>query len=216
MRRCRVISGHLAVMFALVIFPSSAGARVGSITLKELVDSSDLIVVACETKVEDGPADLNLGNAVRTPLEIATARIVEVWKGKAESDVRYIASPTWTCDISEAKVGERVVLFLSKSKRPPFMLIAHSGRGRMPIRDVNAKPHATVWVGDVELPEGITTIPGPEPKDAFIRSVDVSKLKGAVRRASGLGTTATAVGALVACVAPIVFMFRHRTKASNV
>ena len=158
-----------------------------STTLKELVNSSDLIVVARETKVEDGPADLNLGEEVRSPVKVATARIVEVWKGKAGPDVRYIASPTWTCDISEAKVGEQVVLFLSKSKRVPFMLIEHSGRGRMPIRDVNGKPHATIWVGDVQLPQGVATIPGPEPEYGFIRSVDVSELKGAVRRAPGSG-----------------------------
>ena len=187
MRRCHVISGHLAVVAALMVLTTSARASVASITLKELVDSSDLIVVASETKVEDGPADLKLGEGVGSPIKVATARVVEVWKGKAGPEIRYIASPTWICDISEAKVGERVVLFLRKSKSLPFLLIEHSGRGRMPIRDVNGKPHATIWVGDVRLPTGVTTIPGPEPENGFIRSVHVSDLRGAVRRDSGLG-----------------------------
>jgi hypothetical protein len=162
------------------MFPAPARASVASITLKELVGRSDLIVVARETKVEDGPADLNLGEDVKSPIKVATARIVEVWKGKAGPDVRYIASPTWTCDISEAKVGESVVLFLSKSKSVPFMFIEHSGRGRMPIRDVNGRRHATIWVIDIELPRGVKTIPGPEPEYGFIRSVVVDDLKQAV------------------------------------
>jgi hypothetical protein len=155
---------------------------VARITLKELIDSSDLIVVARETKVEDGPADLDLGKEVRSPIKVATARIVEVWKGKGGPEVRYIASPTWTCDISEAKVGEPVVLFLSKSKSVPFMFIKHSGRGRMSIRDVNGKRHATIWVIDIELPRGVKTIPGPEPEYRFIRSLVVDELKQAVRQ----------------------------------
>jgi hypothetical protein len=204
-----MISGHLMIMLGLVILPTPAEAKVASITLKKLTESSDLIVVATETTVEDGPAGLNLGEETKSPIKVATARVVEVWKGKAGPDVRYIASPTWTCDISEAKVGERVVLFLSKSKGVPFMLIEHSGRGRMPIRDVNGKPHATVWVGDVQLPRGVATIPGPEPEYGFIRSVDLDDLKGAVRRDAGIGDTTKTVGVLVALVVPIIFVLRQ-------
>jgi hypothetical protein len=206
MRRHHTIFGHLTVWFFLVIFPTAAEAKVARITLKKLVDSSDLIVVACETNVEDGPAELNFGEEVRSPITVATARIVEILKGKAGPEVRYIASPTWTCDISKAKAGERVVLFLSKSKHAPFMFIAHSGRGRMPIRDVNGKQHATIWVGDVQLPRGVPTVPGPNPEYSFIRSVDVNELKGAVHRALGFDAMAIALGVMVALVAPIIVM----------
>jgi hypothetical protein len=197
-----MISGHLMVMFALVILPTSVDAKVERITLKKLIDNSDLIVVACETKVEDGPAKLNLGENVRSPIKVATARIVEVWKGKAGPEVRYIASPTWTCDISEAKVGEPVVLFLSKSKSVPFMLIAHSGRGRMPIRDVKGKRQATIWVIDIGLPRGVKTIPGPEPEYGFIRSVDFDDLKQSVRQAAKNRNTKGKVAVSAARAAP--------------
>jgi hypothetical protein len=196
---------HLVVILTLSMLPASAGASVARITLKELVDDSDLIVVARETKIEDGPADLNLGKEVSSPIKVATARIVEVWKGKAGPDVRYIASPTWTCDISEAKVGEPVVLFLSKSKSVPFMRIEHSGRGRMPIRDVNGKRHATIWVIDIELPRGVKTIPGPESEYQFIRSVAVDDLKHAVRQVVRDSDTKRNVAVTVTSASPSTF-----------
>src|SRR5260370_38793630 len=104
------IFGFLAL--AIALSPSSRKARVGEITLKELVDGSDLIVLATVTKVEDGPANLKLGEDVFPPIKIATARVSEVWKGNTGHEVRYLASSTWICDISDAKVGDRVVLFL--------------------------------------------------------------------------------------------------------
>jgi hypothetical protein len=184
MRRHHKILVHLAIILIALVFTRSVGAEVARITLSKLIDTSELIVVARETTVEDGPANVNLERGAASPVKVATARIVEVWKGKTGHEVRYIASPTWTCDISEAKVGEPVVLFLRKSKTEPFMLIAHSGRGRMPIRDMNGKRQATIWVIDVELPRGVATIPGPEPEYRFIRSVDVDDLKQAVSQAA--------------------------------
>jgi hypothetical protein len=184
MRRYHAVLNHLAIGLVALVLPRSVGAEVAKITLSKLIDSCDLIVVARETKVEDGPATVNIEKGAESPVKVATARSVEVWKGKTGHEVRYIASPTWTCDISEAKVGEPVVLFLRKSKTAPFTLIAHSGRGRMPIREVNGKRQATIWVIDVELPRGVATIPGPEPEYRFIRSVDVDDLKQAVSQAA--------------------------------
>jgi hypothetical protein len=91
--------------------------------------------------------------------------------------VRYVASPTRYCDIASAKAGERVVLFLEKRKDSAIMMIAHVGRGRMPLREVESKTYATLWSQDVLLPAGTATIPGPEPKYGFIRSVELKKLK---------------------------------------
>jgi hypothetical protein len=155
---------------------------VAPMSLKELVDASDLIVLAAETKLEDGPTHLKLGeDEVRFPIKIATARVLEVWKGNAVREVRYLASPSWICDISDAKVGERVVLFLVKPKDLPFRVIAHSGRGRMPLRDVKGKSYATIWADDVRLPKGVVTISGAETKYEFIRSIDLSLLRSTVK-----------------------------------
>lgn len=180
MRYRLAIPSLLAIGLALA--PSAVRASVGKITLKELVDGSDLIVVATETKVEDGPANLTLGEEViSSPIKIATARVLEVWKGNTGLEVRYLASSTWICDISDVKVGERVVLFLVRQKDWPFWGIAHAGRGRMPIRDVESKSYATIWAEDVRLPAGFMTMPGPERKYEFIRSVNLSQLAWMVR-----------------------------------
>ena len=87
---------------------------------------------------------------------VATA-VVETWKGSELREVRYYASPSWTCDTSFAKKGERVVLFLTKQKDSKLLRITHSGRGRMPMRDVKDKRHATIS-DDVILPDKTPTI----------------------------------------------------------
>ena len=102
----------------------------------------------------------------------AKAKVAEVWKGTPTERVEFLASRTWTCDISEAKKGETVLLFLIKSNKSRSYAIAHSGRGRMPLRAVEGKSYATFWL-DVRLPKDTPTIDGPEPKWDSIRSVDV-------------------------------------------
>ena len=54
----------------------------------------------------------------------------------------------------------------------------------MRLREVEGKTQATLWTDDVLLPKGTPTIPGPEPKYSFIRSVELSKLKELVRENS--------------------------------
>jgi hypothetical protein len=162
--------------------PGVVWAEVVEIPLQKLVAQSDLIVVARVTKVEDGPADVKTEDDRFFPrVKVATAEVIETWKGTPLREVRYVASPLWTCDISDAEKGERVVLFLGSRKGSPIMMIAHSGRGRMPLREVEGKTYATFW-DEVELPKGTATIPGPEPKYSFTRSVELTKLKELVRK----------------------------------
>ena len=73
-------------------------------------------------------------------------------------EVEFLASPTWTCDISEARDGEAVLLFLCKSKHSRSYVIAHSGHGRMPLRQVNGKNY--VDISEIRLPDGTPTIEG--------------------------------------------------------
>lgn len=147
-------------------------AKVASVQFTNLVVSCNLIVVA---KVE----------SVSFPLigkRYAKARVTEVWKGAKKETVEFLASPTSTCDISEAKKGETVLLFLSKGGKSGSYSIAHSGRGRLPLRTVAGKSYATFWP-DVIFPKGVTTIEGPEPKWDFIRSVEVTVLQDLVKKA---------------------------------
>jgi hypothetical protein len=169
------------VSFALASLPPLALAKVESMTLKELVAGSDLIVVAKVSRVEDAPADTNAEDKRFSAVRVATAEVIETWKGAPVREIQYLASSTWTCDISDAKKGEEVVLFLTRTKGGPGLEICHSGRGRMPLRVVRGRTYATLWVFDVRLPEGTATIPGLEPEYSFIRSVELAKLKELVR-----------------------------------
>ena len=63
-------------------------------------------------------------------------------------------------------------------------LIAHSGRGRMPIRVVNGEEYATYWVETI-LPVSVSVIEGPEPKYSFIRSASLKQLKAVVSELAG-------------------------------
>jgi hypothetical protein len=145
------------VPLVLVLMLEDARASVIPVDLKDLIARSDLIVVATVTKVEDGPADMKPPKDWLPPVEVATARVVETWKGPAVREIRYVASPTWTCDTASAEEGERVVLFLKKREGSTFLAVLHSGRGRMPLRHVGKEPYVTL-PDDVILPEGTPTI----------------------------------------------------------
>ena len=147
-------------------FPKVAAAR-----LETLVAESGHIVVAKVYAVEE------TGQGQRRAL----AEVLDVWKGPDRREVIFNASPTWTCDISGAEVGEQVVLFLGVGRPGELVFIANSGRGRMPVREVKGKLYADLWA-DVVLPEGTPTIDGPRPEYSFIRSIELSLLRELVRQ----------------------------------
>ncbi len=100
-------------------------------TLEMLTRSASLIVVAeVENVTEKGG------------VRIATARIIDVWKGRATGIVQFRASRSWTCDVSNAIPGETVVLFLVGDAQTEVTAIAYSGIGRLPV--VNARDMQTV------------------------------------------------------------------------
>ncbi|MBI3868285.1 MAG: hypothetical protein HY299_07110 [Verrucomicrobia bacterium] len=161
----------LLITFAILLTASQSFAKVASIQFGNLVANCDLIVIA---NVE----------SVSSPLigkRYAKARVTEVWKGTKIETVEFLASPTWTCDISTAKKGETVLLFLNKGGKSRSYAIAHSGRGRLPIRMVTGKSCATFWP-DVILPKDVPTIDAPEPKWDYVRSVEVRLLRDLVKK----------------------------------
>ena len=147
-------------------------AKVAATPLDDLATRSELIVIAKVESIEKA----------RGSKQYAKARVTEIWKGAQTESVEFLASPTWTCDISEAHKGETVVLFLTKTGKSRSYQIAHSGRGRMPLRAVGDKSYATFW-NDVILPKDTPTIDGPDPKWSFIRSIEVSTLRELVKSA---------------------------------
>lgn len=163
----------LLIAFAFLLAESKSFAKAAYVQLSEMVATCDLIIVA---KVE----------SVHSPLfgkKHAKARILEVWKGVlAESEtLEFLASPTWTCDISTAIKGETAVLFLTQGSKSRSFVIAQSGRGRMPVRTVTGKNFATFWT-ELKLPDGVPTIDGPEPGLDFIKSVEITLLRDLVKQ----------------------------------
>jgi hypothetical protein len=126
--------------------------KVKKIEFKDLVARSDLIVTVKVTKIEPGPNTLHKIDPGMPPLKIATAEVLETWKGKPLREVRFVASPTWMCDTSHAEVGERLVVFLGKETDSHIWWITHAGRGRMLQRVVKDRTYATVQ-SDVILPK---------------------------------------------------------------
>jgi hypothetical protein len=158
----------LPVLLTLAsVFPLHA--KVGFMSLEELINQAELIVVAKVEKVS-GPIDNK---------RYAEAKVTEVWKGAQLETVEFLASPTWACDVSDAVKGETVVLFLIKRKQSRSYQIVHSGRGRMPQRAVGGRLCVDLDE-DVRMPDGITAV--TSEKNAWVRCVDVPSLKDIVKR----------------------------------
>jgi hypothetical protein len=152
-------------------------ARVATIPVAKLAEDSDLIVIARVTSVT------GRWFARRT----ARATPIASWKGHPEEVVEFLASPTWTCDVSTAVPGETAVLFL-RVDDTGRLTIGHSGRGRMPIVTVDEQAFATSY-GDLTFPAGaLQGVPGRE-QGPYSRGVDLGRLgeivKGALEEARG-------------------------------
>jgi len=187
---------------ALLLLTASPGsARVASVSLPDLVQISDQVVI---------------GTVVRlhriSGIQVAEVAVQETLKGDSRvSRLFFLAQPTWICDVTEAEAGETALLFLERSdgvlqfqnlppgngefrKAPPsfrreldrlrggspFFVVAQAGRGHMAVRSLEGQEVTTVWIDDVRLPETVVSFPGPEPEYAFIRSVPLASLRGLV------------------------------------
>lgn len=188
----------LVLLVALLGIPAIARAEVRAVAIEEIAAWSERIVIARVTKIEDAPADFERDDAGMPPLKVATAEVLETWKGKPTREVRYIASPDWMCDTSHAEKGERVLLFLDYAhwrKDRSFLRIAHSGRGRLPLREVKGTWYAALQ-DEIILPRGTPTIPvrmtlrgseGNQPATAVtctVPSIEVPRLQGLVKPAT--------------------------------
>jgi len=101
-----------------LIAASPVAAKVAPATLADVVQRADFIGIVRVDSV-----------STRIPLlkrRHASATILQSWKGQPNGKVRFIAEATWTCDISEAKVGEEAIVFIEGDR------LVLAGRGRMP------------------------------------------------------------------------------------
>jgi hypothetical protein len=140
----------------------SAAAKVSPIELKELVERSDIIVVATVTGIEATGQVIASDDRRFPPLRLATADVMETWKGPRLRAVRFIASPTQQCDITSAANGEKLALFLIRHGNSPIMTITHVGRGRMSLATVKDEQYARIS-NDILLPAGARVVTREEP-----------------------------------------------------
>lgn len=136
-------------------FQKAFGEAVGEVRIEDIASSCEDIVIATVTQVSDSGTT-----------RYATAEAQESLKGTLAGAFRFQAFPTWTCDISDARRGETVLLFLIRDPKHG-LVIAHSGRGRMPLHYFDSKRYATVRRSDVRLPKDASVLPGPDPQYEF-------------------------------------------------
>lgn len=154
------------VVVILIASATSTLAKLGSFGLDEMICKSDIIVVGkVETLLPKTGAPTN-----------ATVRVIEKLKGTSDETIALNVLPTWTCDVSEAKANELILLFVRRDQNTGKNMIYGSGRGRMPIDEVGGKRYATFWP-EVLMPTGIEIVAGPEPKFDFIRRANLANLK---------------------------------------
>lgn len=127
----------VAVVAALVApmaapMATTAPVEVRAISLQELVALSPVIVVGDVRSVSES-ADHQV---------VATIVPTETWRGEVQHSITFNATSTWACDISKARLGEHLVLFLAPDKNGSLR-IAHHGRGRMPFRYADDKAYVT-------------------------------------------------------------------------
>ena len=196
----------MPVLLSILAGPSSAPAavipRVADLPLAHVTRFADAIFVGrVEEVFEVAQPDHRPGGNTGDPLPyleaipIAKVSVQRPLKGVEEGEtLHYLATGTWTCDISRAVVGERALFMLRESDWPrhlqpaarselrrrtasaPVFAVAHSGRGRMPLREVEGIEYAT-YRHNIVLPEDLPTIDGPEERYSLIRSVHLPSIE---------------------------------------
>ena len=126
--RYRIIHVWLVGLAITLFSPEATVSRSVMPTLEMLTRTANLIVVAQVENVTK-----------KGDVRIATARVIDVWKGRSAGIVQFRASKSWRCDVSEATPGEVVVLFLAGDAQAVVTAIAYSGIGRLPVNKAEGK-----------------------------------------------------------------------------
>jgi hypothetical protein len=157
------------VVVAISLFtPEVTPGRALMPTFEMLTRTASLIVVAqVENVTEKGD------------VSIATARVIDVWKGRSAEIVQFRASKSWTCDVSKAIPGETVVLFLTDDAQTGITAIAYSGIGRLPVN--NADGMQTVMLYGSLFTKALKQEAGV-PQETFSGHVTLAMLKRHVQR----------------------------------
>lgn len=180
MKRRNLPQGFLIAILILSLPNPSLGRSVMP-TLEALAKNAQIIVVAQieEVAVEQPENRTNGIREIAWERRVATARVLDIWKGTAGEKIQFRASKSWTCDVSTAIVGETVILFLVDDPKDSVMAIAYSGIGRLPIE--NHDGNSRVLLYSSLLSKEIKKLTGI-PEDTFRSYVDVASFKQQVQQ----------------------------------
>jgi hypothetical protein len=157
----------------MLMLPGISYADAPMPSLESLARDADLIVVAKVESITTEPFQFPLdpsSNVVKGDKQVANAEVLEVWKGSLSEKVRFLASPTWECDVSKAFVGETVLLFLRDNSKNPYMTIAYNGIGRLPVEESSVLLYNALLTKEIK---NLLSLPA----DTFRYSVEVNTLK---------------------------------------
>ena len=166
----RMFRGLIALGL-LALLAAAPPVRVATIPFAELVRMSDIIVVGRVERVDEAGT-----------LRGALVSVDDILKGDvSDGRLAFLASPTWTCDVTTAVVNERALLFLHVETEAESMdatwdtdagvlardrtvlatslgvgrllRVSHSGRGRMVVHEGSDDEHVHVF-GDIKEAAG--------------------------------------------------------------
>ena len=160
----------------LFISASPCFADAGTMKLGDMIQRSSFIVLGkvSRVKVVDG-------------VKLAELEVRRTLKGDPSvTRLYYWASPSWVCDVSDAKVYEEGIYFLwypevskpstehmqflkrahSFTQGATVYLLEHSGRGRLKPKYIDGERYLYVHkYSDVMFPPSIEIVQRPDPKD---------------------------------------------------
>ena len=112
------------IVLNIFLFTLLVSAEAPLYSLMELFEMSDFVGLVKVERLE-----------IVNNKKFAIAKVSDVWKGEKTSYVRYRAYPTWSCDTSDASVGEYGLTFLEKEDNS--YVITNSGQGSPVIAQVS-------------------------------------------------------------------------------
>ena len=147
----------VTVLALALVVPAAANFKVATIGLDTLVKQSEVIVIAEVTEI-----------VTRAGVKVAVAKVFEgVKSGSPTGTIEFVAERTWTCDTSNAVVGERVLLYLGKVRKDSritmlkqdlgkaasesrnggrvLYVLAHHGRGRLVLKERSGAWMVPIW-----------------------------------------------------------------------
>jgi hypothetical protein len=169
--------------------------RPATLPLDRLIRDATVIAVSRVEKIE-----------AREGIRVAIVVVTQALKGcRIGQRLTYLASKTWTCDISDAKPNEAALLLLCPARGNPFsemypkerrqfdqarrkslrniplLTLVHSGNGRMPVVKLRTGEYIKQPLY-VSYPDDLPTLPDPAPTYRAFRHVTITDMTAYIQR----------------------------------